>query len=252
MSAITFHTPSGSATLRGSERAWMSEIITRSAIGLLDVGLYGNEIERALPEGHYLRAMRRTGMGDNAAWTRAVETAMHVGDLTLRVGDEDVNMWHVHLNTALVIGNDALILAARIHAQCEIHGWIHGMWREKVADIIEDGRDSGLFREDMGWEGIVTLLRENADEPVVMSYSVNDSFPNPYIVGVNGEEESEAWYDLPAEAQWEQAFAALRAQKGHLELDPEEWYEFRFGNGWDAFKLIERLSENRVAVARNV
>ena len=33
----------------------------------------------------------------------------------------------------------------------------------------------------MGWENVAALLRNRDDAPVVCSYSVTDSFPNPTI-----------------------------------------------------------------------
>jgi hypothetical protein len=40
---------------------------------------------------------------------------------------------------------------ARLHGQCEVHGWVAGKNRAWLADIIETGRETAILRDDMGW-----------------------------------------------------------------------------------------------------
>lgn len=63
-------------------------------------------------------------------------------------------------NTALVLGSDAVKMAARIHAQCEIHGYFEGKNRKWAADIVRKGRQAGIFRANMGWEEVIDLLEK--------------------------------------------------------------------------------------------
>lgn len=131
----------------------------------------------------------------------------------------------VALNTALAIGGDVVRLMARIHSQCEIHGFIPPEDCEFVANIIAKGRKSGLCRSEMGWQGVSELLKTAAFDgnPVVMSYSVTDTFP-----GWDGEKD---------EAKpWDEAFAALDKS---LAIKAEGWGDYFFGNGLTFFDLHE-------------
>jgi hypothetical protein len=160
-------------------------------------------------------------------------------------------------------------LAARLHAQCEIHAWVDGPNRAWLADIIDEGVETGIMRphpdmddiEKTGWQAVTTLLRRTDSEPVVTSYSVCEQFPNsyastylpPWPEGVTEEWDaltekqqreretlSDAWYDLPGGEQWRMGMEWLRVQRGGLELEPEGFYDFGFGNGFSWLDLIGR------------
>lgn len=133
--------------------------------------------------------------------------------------------WFISLNTAIAVGNDALRLGARLHGQCEIHCYVEGPNRAWLAGIIEAGRESGFYRESMGWESVCGLLRRRDDSPVVTSYSVTEQFPE-FRGGADDA--------LTDEQRWEQGVTELRADWS-LELKPENFATFRFGDGATVF-----------------
>jgi hypothetical protein len=49
-----------------------------------------------------------------------------------------------------------------------------------MGDLIEKGRETGVFRSDQGWEDVILLCREVAETgegPIVTSYSISTSSP---------------------------------------------------------------------------
>lgn len=264
MSRVYFHTPSGDAELLGSERAWASSIVENLSTGIVTPH-FGEQRDRMLeliPQDHYLRAVPV----DNPGWERSFQTAWRV-ELDLEWRGQKLDAWTFSLNTALTLGNDQVRFLARLHAQCEIHGWVAGPHRRWLADIIDRGRELGLYRSGVGWEAVATLLRERDDEPVVMSYSVTEQFPNAYASdwmpawpagkperwdALSEEEQdersarSEAWYDLSDKQQWEHGLRWLRIQPGMKAMRPADWDEFRFGHGLSAFDLIAPDRDERL------
>lgn len=264
MSRVYFHSPSETAELRGAERAWASGIVEDMAVGIV-TPRFGEQRDRMLgliPQDHYLRAVPV----DSPSWERSFQTAWRV-QLDLEWRGKTLDAWTFSLNTALVLGNDQVRFLARLHAQCEIHGWVDARNRAWLASLIEDGRALGFYRPDMGWEAVVEMLRRRDDEPVVMSYSVTESFPNAYASdwmptwpeGVperfdalteaqqrEREERSESWYDLDATERWERGMRWLRAQPGMGEMRPADWSDFRFGHGLTAFDLLASDRDERL------
>jgi hypothetical protein len=111
----------------------------------------------------------------------------------------------------------------------------HTSW---LAGLILSGRRSGVLRKDMGWEELATgLLKHSTDSPVVFSSSVADSFPSPHVTTWTPPEDAagapiwDAWYSLTEERMWDTSMAALRDAGGQLELTPEGWEDYTFGNG---------------------
>jgi hypothetical protein len=147
---------------------------------------------------------------------------------------------------------------ARLHGQCEIHCYVEAENRLWLANIIESGLEKGIYRknldwgdlglEDLGWNSVITLLGNGCRSPVVTSYSVCDTFPNPCVANFKVIEEGsckdwdklselrEAWYNLSKDKQWELAIAGLRERIG-IELKPENWDDYYFSHGWDAVKI---------------
>lgn len=267
MSRVYFHTPSETAELRGSERAWASSIVEDIATAIV-TPRFGEQRDRMLeliPQGHYLRATPV----DSPAWEKSFQTAWRV-ELDLDWRGRKLDSWTFSLNTALVLGNEQVRFLARLHGQCEIHGWVEGLHRNWLAGVIERGRELGFYRADAGWESVIELLRRRDDEPVVMSYSVCDQFPNAYASDwmpawpagkperwdalsedeqKEREARSEAWYDLDEAEQWERGVRWLRTQPGMKEMEPADWSDFRFGHGLSAFDLIAPDRDERLARA---
>lgn len=175
MSCIYFHSPNGTAEVRGSERAYMGVLC--SSLLVTSLGLdraYPSDaarFRRMLPPDHYAQH------GDDVEFLRRFQTWVTVG------GEERFGVvtkttpFIAAVNTATAIGGDALKLIARLHAQCEIHAYVEGPHRAWLASIIEHGRKANLLRSNQGWESVVALLRKGSDDAVVTSYSVCASFP---------------------------------------------------------------------------
>ena len=151
----------------------------------------------------------------------------------------------IQLNTMLRMGNDPMKLYARLHGQCEIHAYVEGPNRQWLAEIIKEGLRTHIFRPDEGWETVIPHLEEADDSPIVTSFSVCDEFPNPYIAGFDFDPEdiddSDRWYELPYEERWELGLKGLRNNHSDVELIPENWDDYYFGHGMDAFKLTEYI-----------
>jgi len=175
------------------------------------------------------------------------------------------DLFSTALNTAIELGSPPVRLCAFLHGQCEIHGWIAEEDRSTFADIIADGRRLGIFRSEMGWEGVIDLLRDVETHPgeVVTSYSVTESFPDhsqaiePSLPpkgdyskgydnmteGERGEAEEreearwEVWNGLTANEQWAAGMAWLRAGPD-MQMKPE--LDRRFGDGSNGFTFFER------------
>lgn len=241
MSRIYFTSLDGEVEILGRERAHMGVTVDNMTTGLF-AHIDQPRVSRFIKPGHYLHGT------DQRAWHESFRTAWGVGGsgLGLTIDGEVHHPWHISLQTAVDVGGDPLNLFARIHATCEIHGYFAGEHRSWVADIIEQGRKIGLYRANMGWEGLVEFLRSNSTNPVVMSYSVCDGFPNPYVAGVetNDEEETQEeieWYDLPFEEQFDRAFKGLVASNSQVDIHPDTFHTRGFGYEVNAFWFLDQV-----------
>lgn len=292
MSRVYFHTQHGDAELRGSERAHCGLLVDNLTDGFLG-SLYGDDVERLLglvrPD-HYLHKQDRHSPGWVPMWRDTFATAFRsgfYGEMFTWKGKE-VESFALRLNTALKYGNDTVRLAARLHGQCEIHCYVEGINRAWLAGLITEGLDAGIFREgqwytdrnderkwsDQGWRDVVKLLLDRDDEPVVMSYSVCDGFPNAAVAGWSppempegwapnwaqteggrteweqgypeaedrqayyADQASDLWYELPEDEQWRQALEGLRGTPGMLEITPENFRRYNFAQGLDITDLL--------------
>lgn len=149
------------------------------------------------------------------------------------------------LNAGIKTGDDTMILAVRVFGQSEAILFVEGKNRAWLAEIIESGRSRGLLRADMGWEGVVTLLRSSDSEPVVVWTSLGEEFPNMWLPiqhktwtpsGSDDDERDDLWEaeweSLAAAEQWTLAVNALRARERPdtcgWELKPDEWRNYHF------------------------
>jgi hypothetical protein len=244
MSRVYFHSPSGEAELRGSERAYAGSLchdLLVLAMGAGDAFIGGERdpLVTLVPPGHYLHALQREH------FRRSFRTWLHVGNEPF--AGVDISPFVAALNTAAVLGSDTMRLLARVHGQCEVHGWVDGPHRVWLAELIVDGREDHVLRDDMGWEGVATLLRARDDEPVVMSYSVCRQFPNWQAAGWETKDEGEDWYALPAGERWARAMAGLRALDG-LELEPNS-LALVYSPGLNGFDLSRIADERSAALA---
>ncbi len=214
------------------------------ALGL-DDRYYTKEhpIYRVIPDSSYVHK-DKTSEHARRTLSTWIAVSMCDDDHNFVLGDKKYDIWITELNTAIAMGNNALKFLARMHAQCEIHGWVEGPNRKWLAAIMREGRKTGMYRPDEGWEDVVTLLETRDDEPVVMSYSVCDQFPN-WRVAEDGQkydhDDGDSWYKLQPKTQWKRALAGLRSTgiPLRLELKPDDWNDYNFGHGITGFHVME-------------
>jgi hypothetical protein len=238
VSRIYFQTKNAEAEVYGTERAHMGALITDLATTILIDGMVGSadHVRRLLPTGSY---MDRVSDRD---FTHMLRCYLGVGE-PLLYRDEKIDPFVMALDTALTLGGDPLRLYARVHGQCEIHGYVEETNRQWLARIVREGLATNLFRAGpvgrrTGWEDVIALLEDPDGGPVVSSYSVTEDFPN---LGVAGIDDEEAWDTLSDDEQWDLAVAGLRgmSEEHGLEWKPDGWSEFRFG-GVTAFDLLRQ------------
>jgi hypothetical protein len=241
MSAITFQDRHASARLSGAERHWLGSLCRSWFIAALNLDrpMKTSPILRLVPPGHYLHSY----VGPNEGM-QALKTFLRVGDVLVLPGGTEVCIFDAQLNTAIALGGDVPALAARVHGQCEIHGWVDGPDRTWLADIIHRGRRDNILRPGQGWEQVAMLLRSRDDESVVTSYSVTDSFPNPHVASLADDDEADndeawdAWGNLSADEQWDFAMAGLGTRMSrHLQWRPVDWHEQGMGTGLSGYDL---------------
>ena len=237
MSRIYFRSLNLESEVRGSERAYFGVMISELALAILNPLWNSDRLKSILPPTSYLLSAKDDREFDRnfRTWFRVTSSEIFV------VGDKKIEPFSCALNTALAIGNDVIKLAARIHGQCEIHCYVEGKNRNWLAKIIQQGLRSRIYRPKQGWEETVNLLRNTDKEPVVLSYSVCDQFPNPDVANFSSENDNEDWYGLSFEKQWELALLGLRKSKNGLEISPQHWNQFYFSEGISAFGIMHEL-----------
>lgn len=265
MSRVYFHSPSGTTEILGSERAYMSGVIEDITCGFVASDIrYEHGRQRyvdLLPADSYLRRMN--GDGDSF-WQNSFLTAWRVG-MSLSYKGLMLDTFTLSLNTAVLVGDAPIRLLARIHAQCEIHGYILGPDRSEIADVIDAGLERSIYRRDSGLEELATFLRSSDSEPVVTSYSVTEGFPNclvgdwmpPWPEGVKSWDElpedvqqtrtdrSEAWYDLSKEEQWKISYAGVEDTPNLRPISVASLGE-KFGHNLSVFDLAAPDWEQRL------
>jgi hypothetical protein len=252
MSRIYFHSPTETVELLGSERAHLSAFAKDMASAY--IGPHSEDNLRALlPPGHHLAPVE-----PGPTFHMWYATCLRTGDELAQFDGRALQSFALTLNTALQLGNDAVKLAARIDGQCEIHGWVDGPNRAWLAGIISNALDDGLYRREVqghptGWQDVLRLLMQRDDEPVVMSYSVCDSFPNPVAAGFEIDPEWGADWDTFAdrstEEQWARSMPALRDETRGLELRPDDWQDFRFEHRLSMRDLTRDDYQGRIRAA---
>lgn len=275
MSRMYFSTVDETAEVKGWERAWLGGLVQDVALGVFDLDDHTDELLQLVNPQHYASKYRDTGANIHQVASMlgvALRTDM-TGDATAPRG-ESLFLWRgkplsahgLVLNTAVAVGNDAVKLAARLHAQSEIHAWIHPRDRVWVAEIIEQAVATGIYRDTLrtyplkgqpafvdepsGWRDVIALLRSDLPGPVVTHYSITDEFPNRRVAEVP----FDVWEDLDAVEQWRLAFESLsigawsRRLTG-LRIMPDDWQSFRFHHNLTAFDLYAGDMADRLDAA---
>ncbi len=152
-----------------------------------------------------------------------------------------------------------MILAARIAGQAEVHGFCEGIDRAWLAGLIDEGLKSGEFRKNTGyphreesWEHVTAFLRARDDEPVVMSYSVTDSFPNRRAAGWEPPPGTDLRPDWATEAPDEWAACDYKDDLAALDRFLSSWHGIvsRYVGDPEDWELMHREAEEIMAGTR--
>lgn len=225
MSSIAFHSREETVRIGGRERAYFGLFVDKIFNALLD--LDGLKICCSEKERHKLESI--VGTTDYKIHTLFMDQ--------FEVEGEKWNLFDCALNTVLRIGSDTSKFIARVHAQCEIHGYVLGPNRKWLSDIIERGLEDRVLRKETqgygkGLEDLIVMLRKTDEGPVVMSYSVCDSFP-PW----NHEKDEKGTFEEGMKWLLE------NYEESGLEMTPDDWDTFHFTDGRTAFDLRRKLRD---------
>lgn len=257
MSSISFNSPSGEVRVSGRERAMMGSVC--ASFRKMQMGDWTFDelewVEHVTLPGHYLHndAVRLRSLSGDAMYEmrrrlrQTLDTYFSVGDDGAIILDgKPVDLFCLTLNSALAWGNRAVQLAAKLHGQCEIHAYCEGEDRVWLAELVEEAVEVNVFRPEPwgydGWHKVAEFLRASDNEPVVTSYSVTDSFPNPSFlpddVEVNPDDQWEAWSQFDSAQQWEWSMEKLRGEGG-LRISPDR-LDAPFGDGMTGSEFMQR------------
>lgn len=255
MSTLYFHTrDEGTAELRGFEHAHLCQLVRKIAVGTVSLG--DGERLKALASKEEAKRIRDPFDIVALDWYRT-SLAVNAGGL-FTYGGRNLDTFEVVLNTAMALGSDPVRLAARVYAQGDIHAWVDSPNRSWLADVIDEGLDTGVYRRSLngtscGWENVTRLLSRSSGGPVVMSYSVSGAFPSERLTDYERDEsDASPWDDLTDHQKWDVCMAKLRASgPGHtgLELHPANFKHVRFGHGLSLLDLLAEDYEDRIEAA---
>lgn len=158
---------------------------------------------------------------------------------TMLIGD--IGLWYadnkreqsgvVAANTVMVTCSTETRLRERLIMQCADHCYIEGRHRLWVADVIKEGVRNAILRKEMGWLGVIRLLRSRTDTPVVVGTPSN-VFPSMAAAEWDDEQR---WLSLTHSQRWSLATTKLRMNNAyrslHLNIDPDNQEGVRFGSG---------------------
>lgn len=256
MSYIYFHSPIRDARVKGSERMRFRDLCGNIALSQFDIESFADTTDN-IKRKELFCLLSSFGKDDHL---RRYEVVHHhyaeirdcqwnefkrEWELRFKYGDEftlfnKIDNFQLKLNTAYLLGSNAVKLAARIDGQCEIHCWVKGENRIWLSEIIKSGLNAGIYQPDKGWEDVIDLLTSEQDNPVVLSYSVCDQFPNSKVS--EWDDSDDAFYELDSATRWELGMTGLRnLDHKLLELSPDNWNTFYFNQGWDIIKLSQLL-----------
>ncbi|WGH21896.1 hypothetical protein SEA_TROGGLEHUMPER_11 [Rhodococcus phage Trogglehumper] len=241
MSRLYFHSQAETVEVLGAERSHVAILSEAIGYGVLEAVL-GKALLAEL-----------VGYRPGESTRHLQLLVRNTEDPLYMYGGMPITAWPLLLNTALAVGSDAVKFATRVNAQCELFAWVAAKDRDWLSDIIDDGVHQGVLRREMGWEVLVEMLARGTG-PVVMSYSVMDSFPNHLNstwesspdIGID--EASEQFDALSTEDQWEYGMDWLyRQEERMLQLKPENWSKVRLGHSFTAFDLEKIVRAERKA-----
>ncbi|WP_239404534.1 hypothetical protein [Frankia sp. Cj3] len=304
MSSVLWHTRDDETQLHGAERGWCRHLAAGPVAAAWD--LHSTSILERLapimrlipevPDGEYganylhnyyrsaveadRTAMARSRSGDHGHFGKssrvarefvtAFDTAMKVNPPQIVIAGHTLYLGNVNMNTALVAGSDPIRLAAKINGWCEAHCWVAEPDRAWMAGVIDAGRKAGLYRSAMGWENVQAMLRTADDGPVVLSYTVTESFPNPFYhpdaptwpAGVPRDWNAltpkqqqtrraweSHWYEIDAGEAFDAAMLWLQADRPWAQITPGNLATEAFGPMVTVYDLFADDRDERVARA---
>lgn len=258
MSRTYFVTKDAEAAVRGPDRALLASFVDKFFVAMVGVDQYTSDddgiwaiIDPPIPE--------RPDISGNP---RARDLMMRLGysgfsnRITFRIDGHSIPAWYLSLNTAIAAGGPPLQFAARFHAQCEMHAWVDGPNRKWLAGIIRQGRALGMYRPNLGWESVIDLLEGPSRGPVVLSSSFTEGFPSRdlakgYEYSGDVPPDKDRWYKLSDTQRWRLAMKGLRESNDGLEMHPDTWDDFWFGEtdrrytAFDVVRAAAEVHENR-------
>jgi hypothetical protein len=234
MSRIYFHAPHRTAEVGGSERAYFGEMSRRVALGILDPRGYASDREwlEPLMVGRSYSFREEHWALDFKTWFGGMD---HGG---FKIGENVVGCGELALNTLIAMNSPQLSFVAHVHGLCESHVWCETENAGWMGDLIEKGRDTGVFRSDQGWEDVILLCREVAETgegPIVTSYSISDDFPSRSVAGWVGD--NNKWYELSGDERWALAVKGLREAPWPFAMGPDRQGQ-RYLTGESVFDLL--------------
>lgn len=260
MSAITFTSHNGEATVNGRERAYGAALAARLTAAVLDLdGRFSARNRRILPDSFFQQAQferskaaaENRGLSLAAVFVNWAPVASMIGeDAQLRIGTQTAGVGEVVTNTAIVGGSDPVNLLARIHASAEDGLLVEAQHTNWLAGIIETGVKTKVLRDHAGWGAAAELLRVTAG-PVLITTQVSVSAMlalagGIYFVGQSDEARwaaEEAFESLPFAEQWDRTIVAYRDARGPrrdwwLTLSPQSFPVAAYQDGLSAFDAV--------------
>lgn len=223
MSSINFFSKDNQASLRGSERAAM-DIITSGFQEIIFENKSKDEILQILGGTQDLCNLyffHHEEEKFKESFRMAMRTGMCSG-LQFKLGEETINPFCLKLNTAFKMGSDPIKLMTRLHAQCEINTYVMPENFSWIIEIIENGLESGLYRQNQGWDDVLRIFKESKT-PIVTSFSGDDDFPDRK----NLEIDDETWHEMSYENRFDLALKELQ-EINMLEITPQLWEKYCF------------------------
>jgi hypothetical protein len=246
MSYIAFHTKGREEVkVWGSERAHMQLLMADIAAAVLPRGLGSvHPFVNIIPVRDQDRWVPQLTEGRHAMWI-PIYLSAH-SDTKLHFNGEDHETFETVINTILAMNSDIMSFMAKVWGNCESHGWFPPEDHMFFASIINEGLDRHILRSGKGWDQVLEMFSAGLEDPIVMSYSVTDGFPNAALAGHDYEEDEEWWLNTSAEEQWDVCVAALK-EKPYEDISSDtlngRWF-LDAATLWDAVESPEWRGEH--------
>lgn len=245
MSHIAFHSKEHETVyVHGSERAHMGIVITDMAAAIFPRGV-GDEhpFINLVPQAERERWSWTLRGPQAEGWVKIYLSSY--SDYQLEFNGTRHESKETVLNTILAMDSDIMSFMVKVDGTCESHGWFPDRDHNHFAAIMRQGLDRHILRSNRGWDAVIDMFEADLNEPIVMSYSVTNGFPNDEICGVM-EKDVDEWYETHSQAQqWDASMAALR-KLPYLEISGqtlnEQWF-LDASTLWDAMESPEWKGE---------